>query len=94
VVPLPDNLHVINTCDAFPSPKVESAGFCVPLVTHANGTVVTDAGAGWLVPNQCENTNFDSAGGRLRNVVFPRSVYGVQHGTVEPDHRHRREFQF
>jgi uncharacterized protein (TIGR03437 family) len=41
VLPLQDNLHVINTCDVFPSPKVTSAGFCVPLVTHANGTVVT-----------------------------------------------------
>jgi hypothetical protein len=41
VFPLSDNLHVINTCDVFPSPKVASAGFCVPLVTHANGTVVT-----------------------------------------------------
>jgi uncharacterized protein (TIGR03437 family) len=41
VAPLPDNLHVINTCDVFPSPKVESAGFCVPLVTHADGTVIT-----------------------------------------------------
>jgi uncharacterized protein (TIGR03437 family) len=41
VAPLADNLHVINTCDAFPSPRVESAGFCVPLVTHADGTLVS-----------------------------------------------------
>src|ERR1043166_1298303 len=27
VLPLQDNLHVINTCDVFPSPKVTSAGF-------------------------------------------------------------------
>ena len=41
VVPLSDNVHVINTCDGFPAPNVRSAGFCVPLVTHANGTLVT-----------------------------------------------------
>jgi uncharacterized protein (TIGR03437 family) len=41
VVALSDNLHVINTCDGFPSPTVTSAGFCVPLVTHADGTLVT-----------------------------------------------------
>lgn len=41
VLPLTDNLHVINSCDVFPSPKVTSASFCVPLVAHANGTLVT-----------------------------------------------------
>ena len=42
VSPVPDNLHVINICDGFPSPKVTSAsGFCGPLVTHADGTLVT-----------------------------------------------------
>jgi uncharacterized protein (TIGR03437 family) len=41
VLPASDNLHIINTCDAFPSPNVASAGACVPLVTHGNGTLVT-----------------------------------------------------
>lgn len=40
VVPVSDNLHVINTCDAFPSTQLTSA-FCAPLVTHADGTLVT-----------------------------------------------------
>jgi hypothetical protein len=41
VSPITDNLHVMNSCDVFPSPRVTSASFCVPLVTHANGTLVT-----------------------------------------------------
>jgi hypothetical protein len=41
VLPLADNLHVINICDAFPSPKLTSAAFCIPVVTHADGTLVT-----------------------------------------------------
>jgi uncharacterized protein (TIGR03437 family) len=40
--PVMDNLHVINTCDAFPPVKVTSdSGFCGPMVTHADGTLVT-----------------------------------------------------
>lgn len=42
VVPVSDDLHVINTCDTFPSPQVASA-FCAPLVTHGDGTLVTAA---------------------------------------------------
>jgi uncharacterized protein (TIGR03437 family) len=49
VLPITDNLHVINTCDVFPSPKFISvsqpispyAALCVPLVTHGNGNLVT-----------------------------------------------------
>jgi uncharacterized protein (TIGR03437 family) len=41
--PLTDNLHVINICDTFPSPKVTSSDSCRPLVTHADGTLVTAA---------------------------------------------------
>lgn len=49
IVPISDNLHVINTCDVFPSPKVisvsqpitTSAPLCASLVTHANGTLIT-----------------------------------------------------
>ena len=41
VVPVSDNVHAINTCDVFPAPNVTSAGLCVPLVTHADGTLVT-----------------------------------------------------
>jgi uncharacterized protein (TIGR03437 family) len=40
--PLTDNLHVINTCDIFPSPKITS-DVCRPLVTHADGTLVSAA---------------------------------------------------
>jgi uncharacterized protein (TIGR03437 family) len=40
--PFPDNLHVINVSDAFPSPRVKApSSFWVPLVTHADGTIVT-----------------------------------------------------
>lgn len=39
--PVADNLHVINTCDVFPAPKVALAGFCQPLVTHASGDLIT-----------------------------------------------------
>jgi uncharacterized protein (TIGR03437 family) len=42
VIPVSDNLHVIGTCDTFPSPQVPSV-FCAPLVTHADGTLVTAA---------------------------------------------------
>jgi hypothetical protein len=49
VAPVTDDLHVINTCDAFPSPKVvrvsqpitSSTLPCSPLVTHANGNLIT-----------------------------------------------------
>ena len=50
VDPVPDALHVIKTCDVFPSPKVlqiaqpiitPSGTFCVPLVTHGNGNLIT-----------------------------------------------------
>jgi uncharacterized protein (TIGR03437 family) len=42
VSPVPDNLHVINICDGFPPVKAVSAsGYCGPLVTHADGTLVT-----------------------------------------------------
>lgn len=41
VSPVEDNLHVINICDAFPLPNVKSSGFCGPLVTHTDGTLVT-----------------------------------------------------
>ncbi len=50
VLPITDNLHVINTCDAFPAPKVIRAGTfqsgaavqqCAPLATHADGTLIT-----------------------------------------------------
>jgi hypothetical protein len=40
VLPLRDNLHVINVCDTFPSPKVTLA-FCTSVVTHANGNLIT-----------------------------------------------------
>ena len=41
VSPVPDNLHVINLCDGYPSVKVTSAsGYCGPLVTHADGRLV------------------------------------------------------
>jgi hypothetical protein len=41
VSPVPDNLHIINICDSFPSVKVTSAsGYCGPLVTHPDGTLV------------------------------------------------------
>jgi len=41
LTPLADNLHVINTCDLFQSRQLASAGSCEPLVTHADGTIVT-----------------------------------------------------
>jgi hypothetical protein len=45
VVPMTDNLHVMNTCDAFPPPNVtqptSSTLPCYPLVTHANGDLIT-----------------------------------------------------
>jgi uncharacterized protein (TIGR03437 family) len=49
VVPVTDNLHIMNTCDVFPSPKViqvsqpisSSAPPCASLVTHANGDLIT-----------------------------------------------------
>jgi hypothetical protein len=49
VLPITDNLHVINTCDVFPSPKFirtsqpisPYAAQCVPFVTHANGDLIT-----------------------------------------------------
>jgi hypothetical protein len=48
-LPITDNLHVMNTCDVFPSPKFirvsqpvpSSSPFCVPLVTHGNGDLIT-----------------------------------------------------
>ena len=50
VLPITDNLHIINTCDVFPSPKVIRAGspsttsyaaICAPLATHGNGDLIT-----------------------------------------------------
>jgi hypothetical protein len=50
VYPISDNLHVIKTCDVFPSPKVIRVSqpvtmpygtLCVPLVTHGNGDLIT-----------------------------------------------------
>ena len=42
VSPVFDNLHVISLCDGFPPVKVTStSGFCGPLVTHGDGTLVT-----------------------------------------------------
>jgi hypothetical protein len=34
----PDNLHVLNTCDSFPS---KQSAICSSVVTHADGTLVT-----------------------------------------------------
>lgn len=40
--PVPDSLHVIKICGGFPPVKVTSdSGYCGPLVTHADGTLVT-----------------------------------------------------
>ena len=45
VVVSADNLHVLNTCDAFPSKQSGSqslvSGGCTSIVTHADGTLVT-----------------------------------------------------
>ena len=42
IAPVADNLHVIRTCDSFPSVNSPSvSGSCLPLVTHADGTLVT-----------------------------------------------------
>jgi hypothetical protein len=49
ILPITDNLHVLTTCDVFPSPHLISvsdpipsaAPFCVALVTHGGGTLVT-----------------------------------------------------
>lgn len=41
VSPVPNNLHVVNICDGFPSVKVTSASSCGPFVTHSDGTMVT-----------------------------------------------------
>jgi uncharacterized protein (TIGR03437 family) len=41
VLPVSDNLHVINNCDLILSPSAASAGSCGPLVTHGNGTAVS-----------------------------------------------------
>jgi hypothetical protein len=45
VVVSADNLHVLNTCDAFPSKQNGSQtlviGACTSIVTHADGTLVT-----------------------------------------------------
>lgn len=35
----PDNLHVLSTCDSFPSKPMN--GICSSVVTHADGTLVT-----------------------------------------------------
>jgi hypothetical protein len=45
-LPVTDNLHVLTTCDAFPSPKLiqGQAGTgqpCQPIATHADGTLIT-----------------------------------------------------
>ena len=40
ISPITDNLHVVNTCDTFPSVALNS-GSCSPAVTHADGTLVT-----------------------------------------------------
>jgi hypothetical protein len=49
VLPITDNLHVINTCDVFPSPKIIRVSqpvttplpLCSSFVTHANGDLIT-----------------------------------------------------
>jgi hypothetical protein len=41
VSPVLDHLHVVNTCDSFPAPKVASTWGCGPLVTHGDGTLVS-----------------------------------------------------
>jgi hypothetical protein len=49
VVPVTDNLHVMNTCDVFPSPKIiqvlqpitSSNPPCASLVSHGNGDLIT-----------------------------------------------------
>ncbi|HKE22990.1 MAG TPA: hypothetical protein VKB88_11420 [Bryobacteraceae bacterium] len=40
-LPVKDNLHVINICDTFPPPKATARAFCPPLVTHADGNLIT-----------------------------------------------------
>jgi len=40
ISPITDNLHVVNTCDSFPSVAFNSVS-CSPAVTHADGTLVT-----------------------------------------------------
>jgi uncharacterized protein (TIGR03437 family) len=41
VVVAPGNLHVLTTCDAFPSRQSGPNGGCNSLVTHADGTLVS-----------------------------------------------------
>jgi hypothetical protein len=49
VAPIPDNPHVVNTCDVFPSPKIIRVSqpvttpfpLCSSFVTHANGDLIT-----------------------------------------------------
>ncbi len=50
VLPMTDNIHVMKTCDVFPSPKFIRAAqpiptatgtLCVPFVTHGNGDLIT-----------------------------------------------------
>ena len=45
ISPITDNLHVVNTCDSFPS-VASNSGSCSPAVTHADGTLVTAAAPG------------------------------------------------
>ena len=40
VFPKMDNIHILNTCDAFP-PVSSKAASCQPVVTHGGGTLVT-----------------------------------------------------
>lgn len=40
VLPMMDNMHILNTCDSFP-PVSSAAVSCQPLATHGNGTLVT-----------------------------------------------------
>lgn len=37
-----DNIHVLNTCDQFPSANLR-VGLCQPIVTHADGSLVSAA---------------------------------------------------
>jgi hypothetical protein len=51
IVPVTDNLHVIETCDAFPPKQVDPSQVtgslgCNAAVTHADGTLVTAAAPG------------------------------------------------
>jgi hypothetical protein len=45
ILPITDNLHVLNTCDSFPSLPLNGVS-CSPTVTHADGTLVTAATPG------------------------------------------------